>query len=106
MTKAPRTTITHAQFYSLCEWLKAADLTGFTSRIDVAKKASQALGFDVVYSSMTSAFEATGVELQGVKKRCDRNAVVARALVDLMKSLGVTPPDDLVRVAQSATVKE
>lgn len=105
--KIQRTNLSHAQFYRLCEWIKNADLTGCHTKREAARRAATGLGFDVSDSSIGNALETTGVELQapeGAGKRRDRSVIVARALVEFMKQLGTTPPDDLVRVSRSQSI--
>lgn len=109
-TPQKRNTLTHAQFYALCEWIKTANLKGVCTKVEAARRATAGLGFDISDHSIGGALEATGMELDKPElanstKRRDRSVIVARALMDLMRQLDVAPPEDLVRVAQAQSLE-
>lgn len=108
-TASTRTVLSHTQFYQLCMWLGATDISHLHTKQDVAREASKAIRFPISESAVTNALEATGKKLTPAEPspavRRDRSVIVARALVDLMKNLGYTPPADLVAVSQSQAVK-
>lgn len=107
--RAPRNVLTHAEFYSLCEWLKTTDLTGLYTRTDVAAAATKALGTPVSQSAVHGALETTGIKLPErpvqMKQKRDRTVIIARELVAFMKSHGFEPSDELISVSHGTGIK-
>ncbi len=101
-----RAALSHGDFYRLCEWLKAADLAGVFTNIELARRAKAELQFDVSFTSAKAALEATGRTLPergagdySTAKRGDRADVIARELVTLMNALGHEPSVALMNLA-------
>ena len=111
-SRDPRAVLSHAQFYRLCEWVRTADadgkpvnLKGVHSKAALARRATEALKFQVSEHSVGSALDATGLVLvtaagrahQGSGKH-DRVRVVARELAALLRELGKEPSEALMVV--------
>ena len=108
LEKSSRVSISHAQFFHLCDWLRTADLSSLHTKWRVAERATEALGFLVSESAVTNALEATNVVLPdapATATRRDRSVILARSLMELMNNLGYTPSPELVSVANSQSVR-
>lgn len=101
-----KNTLSHAEFYRLCEWTKTADFTGVHTLNDAASFASRCLSIIVPASTMGNAIEATGKVLpprltsEAGKKR-DRVAVLANELIALMQSLDREPSEQLLSISRT-----
>lgn len=111
LSGSKKQTLSTAQMFKLCEWVKATVPNG--TRITqghLAEQASKAVGFPVGVSNVSTALEATGVTLirggftQPNKSTGDRVRSVAKALRDLMVSLGYQVPEDINDIASGKSI--
>lgn len=65
MQPTPRQTLSHKQFFDLCEWIrKPGTVNGAKHASQLAQAAEKELQFAVSQHSIKNAIEATGVEVQ------------------------------------------
>ncbi|GER16732.1 hypothetical protein [Variovorax boronicumulans] len=94
---------TPAEFYRLCEWLKAQDLKLLPSFDALVLVASQKFGQPVSEATLKEAITVTErVEPEHWSPPTDPTVILADALATFMRSLGVEPPKTLMTLLQPA----
>ncbi|MFA9283735.1 hypothetical protein ACCQ08_03050 [Comamonas sp. SY3] len=102
-TKAPAVqSLSHADFYRVCEWVKGQDLARVPSLEALAMLAGQHLGSAVPEDEMTVVMNTIGIsEPQHWADPTEPNAILARELLTIMKKLGESPSPAFKRLADS-----
>jgi hypothetical protein len=102
--------LTAIEFFKLCEWIKTQDVNKLLSVAHAARLASEHFGRPVATSTVDDALKATNVQLPSAPApkltltQLEANqAVLARALSDLMQELNMTPGADLLALVSPSS---
>ena len=93
--RTPR--LSEHETYRINRWLDDCGMRGRT-RTEVARIASESLGFEVTASNISKAEKAIGIQIQADNKQT--SSIIAQDIIDLRKELGLSVSDEIERIAK------